>query len=355
MLTVCHIVEEVYMVTVGSQCDGESCPPGFHQCPCDLVGIFGRRYILAVCAQLQLHVLIHARRGCIIVAAVEVKCDGSSGLQGLTEVQTEAGPAVVCVAYLQGVAAAVFGSCNACIGIGCSFNGSILRRTSAGEEQLVALGLEIDSLSEIAGGFRFLSRFNCLEVIHIDLKICRTGLVPAVHIAHQVNILTVLCQHDGQIVPAIVVVLVCCAVITGINQIGFSGNALKDGNRNSFRIGSILAVCLEADYGAGLKRLTKADTENRPLAICTGDLQGIIAVKGNDLKGSISPGVVAAYRTKPHLVAGGLEIDSLQEIAGGLDRLDGDHIINVYRTGGTGNNTCAVIVPEQIHIGRGLR
>ena len=355
MLAISHIVEEIHMVAIGGQRDGNTCLPGFHQSPNDLVGIIALRNILAVCSQFQLHILVCAICRPVIVVAVDIKCDGTASGQGLAEVQPETGPAMACVAYLQGIAAAVCRRSHIGIGIGYSLDGNILRYARTGKVQFVALVLKVQADQNIACGFRFLSRFNRLEVIHIDLKICRTGLIPTIHIAHQINILPIFSQHDLQISPAIVVVLIRCSIVSGINQIGFAGNALKNRNRILFRIGSILAVCLEADHSTGLQGLAEVYTEDRPLAACAGDLQGIIAIKRNAFKGCISPGVFAAYRTKPQFIAGGLKIDSLQEVAGGFNGLDGDHIVNVYGAGGTGNNTRTVVVPEQIHIGCSLR
>ena len=149
MLAISHIVEEIHMVAIGGQRDGNTCLPGFHQSPNDLVGIIALRNILAVCSQFQLHILVCAICRPVIVVAVDIKCDGTASGQGLAEVQPETGPAMACVAYLQGIAAAVCRRSHIGIGIGYSFDGGILRRASAGKQLLMTNSFKVQALQDI--------------------------------------------------------------------------------------------------------------------------------------------------------------------------------------------------------------
>ena len=292
------------------------------------------------------------------ISAICLELDLRTGLQCLTEVNPENRPLAVYTGDLQGIVAVK----------GDHIQGGIppgILAAYCSKEPFVAFCFEVNALEKVTNRLRFFNRFTGLEIIHIDLQVCRAGLTPAVHIAHQIHIFTVFCQHNRQIVPAIVEVLVRCTIGTGINQIGFAGNTLKYRNRISFRVGNISAVCLEADHSTGLQGLAEIDPEDRPLAVCTGDLQCILAAVcrcgntgiriGCSCKDSISPGILAANCGKQCCVTCYLEADSLYEIALGGNRLGGDHIVDIHCTGSSGNNPCPVVVPEQIHIGCCLR
>ena len=164
---VCHIVEEVYVVTVGGQ--GNGCgPPGLYHSPKHLIGVFAGGVGLCIRSQFDLYIFGCAT-GIIVVVAVGIEGDDGACLQGLAEAYAEAGPAIIFVAHLQGVVAAVFRGGNACIGISYSFDGGILCHACTGKEVFVAGCFKVDALCKVAHRLRCFHRLYCHKVIYIDL------------------------------------------------------------------------------------------------------------------------------------------------------------------------------------------
>ena len=147
MLTVCHIVHKVYIIGVSSQPDANFCLPGFHQSPYNLVGIIAFRESLTVFGQFQLQIFVSAGSNLIIVVAIDSKGKGGAGFQRLTKIDTEGGPAMACVAQLQGIAATVCRSGHICIRISHSFDSDIAAGITLSDKEIcIAFDFEVDAL-----------------------------------------------------------------------------------------------------------------------------------------------------------------------------------------------------------------
>ena len=138
-------------------------------------------------------------------SAVCHKGDLSTGLQCLTEVNTESGPVEASVAQLQRITSSVIGNRKVRICISNPFNGCITSGFSlSGKQTGISCDLKVNALQEVT--FR-LNRRNCLEVIHINLKVFRTRLKPTVHIALHINVAAIGSQYEGATLPGTVGIL----------------------------------------------------------------------------------------------------------------------------------------------------
>ena len=278
VLTVGNIVEEVYMITVCGQSDG-GCIPGFHQSPDNLIGIFACSKILARSGQFQLHILVYTRRSGISIVAIDIEGDGSAGLQGLTEVDTEARPAVVCVAQFQSIAAAVSGSSDTGCGIGHSFESDITAGIALSHKQLFLADLfKVNALHKVNSRFFRLCgffRFNRLEVIHHQPGGNFTVLTVG-HIVEEIHMITVCGQGDGGCIPGfhqspydLIGIFACRKGLAASGQLQlYILSAL---------LGIVVSVDIKGDGSTGLQGLAEVHTERGPAMVCMAQLQGIAA------------------------------------------------------------------------------
>ena len=304
VLSVSHIVHKVQMVGFSSQ-GNSCCIPCFYHGPYNLTGFCTGGIILAVAGKLQLHVPVIALFR--FKVAVELEADGGTGLQGLTEVHPEGGPAVAAVAQLQGIFAAVCGSGNAQCFISSGSDDGILSLALSNEQAAVAFHFKAIAFQNIA--FR-LNRLDGQEVIHVNLDIVGVdAVIFAVHGAYQVQMVAIICQHDLQAAPSTVRIL-ACSIAAG--QILKHRDCVAD-------TGKVIGVSVEAQNSTGLQGLAEVDAEDRPCAVGTSQHQSIVAVEGHNLHQTVSPCVLASNAGKQLCVAGVIEGDALGEITGGCN------------------------------------
>ena len=158
------------------------------------------------------------------------------------------------------------------------------------------------------------------------------------------------CQRNFPGIPATVEVL-SCRITTG--DVVKTGNGVADS-------GGIVSIGIKGNNGACLQRCAEIQTEYRPLAALTGDLQGIFATVfrccnaqiaiQHSLKNGIAPCVFATNRSKQVGITLDFKVNTLQQIALGFFRQLRNHIIDIHCTGGAGNKACAIVVPEQIEM-----